>query len=105
MKLVAVCGGYRVESARGGARITVLRPDAGRLVGVWTTPAGVFFTVAGSCCGPRGATRTGGVLAGAVMASATIAATALEVRGPPATLLSVGSLVSWVGRADSCHGR
>ena len=64
-------------------------------VGVFTTPAGTFFAVAGVMLWLRGHRVRGIVLLSALlMASATIAATALKVMGPPATLMGViGSLV------------
>ena len=81
-------------------------PDARQFwVGVFTTPAGVFFTVAGILLWRRGrGARRLVLVAGLVMACATIAATALDVMGPPATLLGVvGALVAtgwaWWSRA------
>lgn len=74
-------------------------------VGVFTTSAGVFFTVAGILLWRRGRNaRRLVLLAGAFMACATIAATALDVMGPPATLLGVvGSLVAagWAWRTHA----
>jgi hypothetical protein len=74
-------------------------------VGVFTTPAGVFFTVAGILLWRRGRNvRRMVLLAGVIMAGATIAATALDVMGPPATLMGVvGSLaaVGWAWRKSS----
>jgi hypothetical protein len=79
-------------------------PDARQFwVGVFTTPAGVFFTVAGILLWRRGRGARRVVLAaGLVMACATVAATALDVMGPPATLLGiVGALVAtgWAWRS------
>ena len=67
-------------------------------VGVFTTPAGVFFLVAGMLLWRRARNVKRLVLiAGVVMALATVAATALDVMGPPATLLGlVGSVVAIV---------
>jgi len=72
-------------------------------VGVFTTPAGVFFTFAGILLWRR---ARGGrrivLLAGLVMACATVAATALVVMGPPATLLGIiGALMAmgWAWRS------
>jgi hypothetical protein len=71
-------------------------------VGVFTTPASVLFIVAGVLLWLRGRdARRVVLLAGAIMAGATVAATALDVMGPPATLLGVvGSLaaVGWTWR-------
>ena len=74
-------------------------------VGVFTTPASVFFIVAGILlwCRGRGARRLV-LMAGLVMACATVAATALDVMGPPATLLGIiGALAAsgwaWKSRA------
>lgn len=74
-------------------------------VGVFTTPASLFFTVAGILLWRRGrGARRAVLIAGLVMACATVAATALDVMGPPATLLGiVGALVAliwaWKSRA------
>lgn len=64
-------------------------------VGVFTTPAGLFFAVAGVMLWIRGLrVRWTVLLSALVMLSATIGATALEVMGRPATLMGViGSLV------------
>ena len=71
-------------------------------VGVFTTPAGIFFAVAGVMLWLRGHRVRGIVLLSALlMASATIAATALGVMGPPAALMGViGTLVviGWLWR-------
>ena len=72
-------------------------------MGVFAAPAGVFFTVAGILLWRRGqGARRIVLLAGLVMACATVAATALDVMGPPATLLGVvGALVAmgWAWRS------
>ena len=72
-------------------------------VGGFATPAGVFFTVAGILLWHRGrGARRIVLMAGLVMACATVAATALDVMGPPATLLGiVGALVAvgWAWRS------
>jgi len=72
--------------------------------GVCAAPAGVFFTVAGILLWRRGrGARRTVLMAGLVMACATVAATALDVMGPPATLLGiVGALVA-VGWAWRSH--
>ena len=71
-------------------------------VGVFTTPAGTFFAIAGVMLWLRGQRVRRIVLLSAVlMASATIAATALQVMGPPATLMGmIGSLaaIGWYWR-------
>jgi hypothetical protein len=65
-------------------------------VGVFATPAGFFFTVAGILLWLRGnGARQVVVIAALVMVGATVAATALHVMGPPATLMGViSSLVA-----------
>jgi hypothetical protein len=74
-------------------------------VGVFATPAGFFFTVAGILLWRRGSgARRVVMIAALVMASATVAASALRVMGPPATLTGViSSLVAlgwtWKSRA------
>ena len=71
--------------------------------GVLAAPAGAFFTLAGVWLWRRGRGARRAVLAaGLAMACATVAATALDVMGPPATLLGiVGALVAagWAWRA------
>ena len=64
-------------------------------VGVFTTPASVFFALAGVALWLRGLRARRMVLVAALLfASATIAATALRVMGPPATLMGmIGALV------------
>ena len=77
-------------------------------VGVFTTPAAVFFVVAGVLLWLRGVrVRQIVLLAAILMASATIAATALRVMGPPATLTGiVGVLVVvfWFWRTRGMSG-
>lgn len=74
-------------------------------VGVFTTPASVFFIIAGILLWRRGRdARRVVLMAGLVMACATVAATALDVMGPPATLLGIiGALAAlgwaWKSRA------
>jgi uncharacterized membrane protein YhaH (DUF805 family) len=74
-------------------------------IGVFTTPAGVFFVVAGVLLLFRGLRVRGTVLLAALlMLAATIAATALQVMGPPATLLGiigVGVALVWYWRTRS----
>lgn len=67
-------------------------------VGVFTTPASVFFTVAGILLWLRGrGTRRIVMLAGLAMAAVTVGATVLAVMGPPATLLGVaGALMAMI---------
>jgi len=72
-------------------------------VGVFAAPAGFFFTVAGILLWQRGSGARRVVLVAAlVMVGATVAATALHVMGPPATLVGVvSSLVAlgWTWRS------
>ncbi len=76
-------------------------PDARQFwVGVFTTPAGVFFIIAGILLWRRGqAARRPVLVAGLAMACATVAATALDVMGPPATLLGIVGALAAVGWA------
>jgi len=71
-------------------------------VGVFTTPAAAFFAIAGVLLWLRGVRARKVVLMAALLiATATIAATALRVMGPPATLTGMtGALVviGWVWR-------
>jgi len=72
-------------------------PDATPFwVGAFTTPASVFFIVAGILLWRRGRdARRIVMMAGLAMAAATIGATVLAVMGPPATLLGmIGALVA-----------
>ena len=63
-------------------------------VGVFTTPASAFFAVAGVMLWLRGLRMRSTVLVAALlMCSAAIAATALDVMGPPATLMSMIGVV------------
>ena len=66
--------------------------------GVVGSPAGVLFVVAGILCWRRSrSARRVIVLAGVVMGCATWIATALDVMGPPATLIgSVGAFAALV---------
>ena len=67
-------------------------------VGVFATPAGFFFTVAGILLWRRGSgARQFVLIAALVLASATVAATALDVMGPPATLVGVISSLGALG--------
>lgn len=72
-------------------------------VGIFAAPAGFYFTVAGILLWWRGSdARRIVLIAALVMASATVAATALDVMGPPATLVGmVSSLVAlgWTWRS------
>lgn len=70
-------------------------PDARQFwVGVFTTPASAFFAVAGVMLWLRGLHMRSTVLVAALlMCSAAIAATALGVMGPPATLMSMIGVV------------
>lgn len=67
-------------------------------VGVFTTPAAAFFAVAGVLLWLRGLRMRSTVLVAALlMCSATIAATALRVMGPPATLMGMIGVLVVVG--------
>ena len=69
-------------------------------VGVFTTPASLFFVVAGVLLWFRGpSVRRLVLLAGFVMATATIAATALAVMGPPATITGLAGALAAIGWA------
>jgi hypothetical protein len=72
-------------------------------VAVFTTPAGLLFAGVGVLLWFRGAgIKRLVVLAGLVMATATVAATALGIMGPPATLTGLaGALVAlgWAWKA------
>ena len=74
-------------------------------VGVFATPAGIFFAGAGMLLWFRGRSiRSMVLLAGFVMAGATIAATVLGVMGVFATLLGmIGALaaIGWSWRAGA----
>lgn len=74
-------------------------------VGVFTTPASLFFVVAGVLLLLRGLrVRRTVLLAALLMAAATIAATMLQVMGPPATLLGMIGVVAalvWYWRTRS----
>ena len=65
-------------------------------VGVFTTPAALFFVIAGVMLWLRGRSVRQIVLRAALfMAAATIAASVLRVMGPPATLVGmIGVLVA-----------
>jgi hypothetical protein len=64
-------------------------------VGVFATPAGFFFALAGVLLWRRGpSVRRLVMLAGLIMAAATIAATALGVMGPPATMVGIASALT-----------
>lgn len=72
-------------------------------VGVFTTPAGLLFIFAGILLWRRGSdARQMVLIASLVMLTATVAATALAVMGPPATLVGVvSSLIAfaWTWRS------
>jgi hypothetical protein len=93
----------------GGGAVQEFRyfgPDAEQFwVGVFTAPAGLFFVIAGVMLWFRGRSVRGMVLLAALfMFAATIAATALRVMGPPATLMGmIGVLVAvaWYWRTRS----
>ena len=69
-------------------------------VGVFTTPAGLFFAIAGLLLWRRGSdAKRIAVAAAIVMLSATVAATALHVMGPPAALMGVIISLTTIGYA------
>jgi hypothetical protein len=69
-------------------------------LGVFAMPAGFFFALAGVLLYFRGPdARRLVLLAGVIMATATIAATALEVMGPPATIVGMTSALASIGWA------
>jgi len=74
-------------------------------VGVFATPAGFFFALAGAILWWRGpSVRRLVMLAGFVMVAATSAATALGVMGPPATLVGMASALialAWSWKAGA----
>ena len=81
-------------------------PDATQFwVGVFAMPAGFFFAFVGVLLWLRGpGVRRLVLLAGLIMVGATIAATALAVMGPPATIVGLTSALatlawSWKNRA------
>ena len=64
-------------------------------VGVFATPAGFFLALVGVLLWLRGpSVRRLVMLAGLIMAAATIAATALRVMGPPATIVGMASALT-----------
>ena len=64
-------------------------------VGVFATPAGFFFALVGVLLWWRGpGVRRLVMLAGLIMVAATIAATALGVMGPPATIVGLASALT-----------
>lgn len=78
--------------------------DAAFWVGVFTTPAGFFFAFVGVLLWLRGrAVRRLVMLAGLVMAAATLGATALAVMGPPATIVGMASALTALGWSWKSH--
>lgn len=69
-------------------------------VGVFTTPAALFFVIAAIALWRRGhAVRHLVLIAACAMASATIAATLVGVMGPPATMVGMIGAVAAAGWA------
>jgi hypothetical protein len=106
MKVVAVVMVLTGVVIGTGAALEFLYfgPEARQFwVGVFTTPAGIIFAGAGILLWRRGPGARGAVLAaGLVIAGATVAATALDVMGPTATVMGgVGALVAvgWAWRS------
>ena len=69
-------------------------------VGVFTTPASLFFVIAAIALWRRGhAVRHLVLIAACAMASATIAATLLGVMGPPGTIVGMTGALAAAGWA------
>ena len=110
MKVLAVfmvLAGFSI-GAGGALEFAYFGPEATQFwVGVFTTPAGFFFAIVGVLLWFRGPGVARLVLLAAiVMATATIAATALGIMGPPATLVGMISALtalawSWKNRPRS----
>ena len=78
--------------------------DTAFWVGVFTSPAGLFFALVGVLLWLRGpGIRRLVVLAALVMAAATIAATVLRVMGPPATILGMAGALGALGWSLKRH--
>jgi hypothetical protein len=92
--LVMVLAGFTVGA--GAALEFVYGPEAVQFwVGVFATPAGFFFALVGVLLWWRGpSVRRLVMLAALIMAAATIAATALGVMGPPATIVGIASALT-----------
>ena len=98
MKIVAivmVLAGLTI-GAGGALEFSYFGPEATQFwVGVFATPAGFFFALVGVLLWWRGpSVRRLVMLAGLIMAAATIAATALGVMGPPATIVGLASALT-----------
>jgi hypothetical protein len=105
MKVIAVVMILIGVAIGAGAALELLfyGPDSTEFwVGVLTTPAGLFFVVAGVLLWLRGRNvRRTVLLAAFFLATATTVATVLQVMGPPATLIGmIGGLVvaAWYWR-------
>ena len=101
MKILAVfmvLAGLTI-GAGGALEFAHFGPDATQFrVAVFATPSGFFFALVGVFLWLRGPRIHWLVLfAGLVMATATIAATALRVMGPPATLVGMTSALAAIG--------
>ena len=101
MKLVAVLMGVIGAAIGAGAVLEFVYYGPGTpqfLAGVIAAPAGAFFSIAGILLWRYGLRARRVVLLGALtMATATAAATALDVMGIPATLLGIfGAFVAAV---------
>jgi hypothetical protein len=72
-------------------------------VGVFTTPASLFFVIAAIMLWRRGyMVRQLVLIAAGVLAGATVAATWLDVMGPPATILGLAGVLAaavWAWRS------
>ena len=85
--------------AGGALEFVYYGPDSMQFwVGVFAAPAGFFFALVGVLLWLRGAgVRRLVLLAGVVMAAATVGATALGVMGVPATLIGLTSALAALG--------
>jgi hypothetical protein len=93
--LVMVLAGFTI-GAGAALEFRYYGPEATQFwVGVFATPAGFFFALVGVLLWWRGpGVRRLVMLAGLIMATATIAATALGVMGPPATIVGLASALT-----------
>jgi hypothetical protein len=93
--LVMVLAGFTI-GAGAALEFRYYGPEATQFwVAVFATPAGFFFALVGVLLWWRGpGVRRLVMLAGLIMATATIAATALGVMGPPATIVGLASALT-----------
>lgn len=93
--LIMVLAGLTI-GAGGALQLAYFGPEAVQFwVGVFATPAGFFFALAGVLLWRRGpGVRRLVMLAALIMAAATIAGTALGIMGPPATIVGMVSALT-----------